>query len=378
MQIPLFKPYYPPEAAEAVGERMRKGWTGLGPKVEEFEEAFRGRHGGNYAIGMNSCTAALRCCYEFVARYFPEVNRVYTTPLTFVATASEAVKAGFEVEFVDQPSIQDLGKLTPSRMDPTYASMITPVLYGGNPKVPDFFGALNCPIIFDCAHAAGSSFLHQGLASCWSFQAVKNLSCGDGGMILTDNSLLAEFAKKWRWFGISKSTHERTTGGRYSWDYDIKSLGEKAHMNDITASIGLVQLENLHYRQKSRQWVALNYCQELSYLEKAGVMIIPGMNWDLEGCSWHLFPIMVAPEHRDPLMAFLKERGIGTGVHYKPLNHYPIDWGTYNKTPVVDTAFSRLISLPMGTHLGKLEVEYVCDQIRQFFQNPKHSTQGAI
>jgi perosamine synthetase len=209
----------------------------------------------------------------------------------------------------------------------------------------------------------GSRFDARGKVCCWSFHTVKNLSCGEGGAISTDDPVLAAWAKRMRWLGITKSTHERSTGS-YRWDYDIPEVGYKYHMADINAAIGLVQLEKLHTMQEMRRVIAKRYRFLLSNVDEVQV---PAQVVQ-DGNAWHLFYLRA--ERRDELMQFLAQHGVATGVHYKPLYlHKGFAKGA--RCMVVDSVWPQLVSLPMYCGLTGWKQIRICNLIKEFYARPK-------
>ena len=192
---------------------------------------------------------------------------------------------------------------------------------------------------------------------------MKNLSCGDGGMITTDEADQADRARRLRWMGIDRSTHDRQ-GSTYSWEYDCPEIGIKGHMNDITAAIGLVQLGKMPGMQRNRASLAASYDSHL-YVLPASVSLPCGERNSYQG--WHLY--VIRTDRRDELHEFLKQRGIATGVHYKPLHlmgcyrdeHHPIH------LPVAEREWQRILSLPMYPEMTAIDQLKVIEAIREFF-----------
>jgi len=317
--ISLFKSVPTGDEYEAIKHVMESGWWDKGPKVAELEQKFADFVGAKYAIATNSCTAAL----DIAVRMLP-YDTFTVSPLTFVSSASCVINAGKKVEFVD---IDPLSLCTPQAD--------IQVLYAGN----DFGEGT----IYDMAHFGGGK--HKGLMSCWSFQARKNLPTGDGGMLTTNNEEIAQRARAISWYGVNKSTYDRSQK-KYSWDYEIKEVGIKGNMNDITAAIGLCQLEKLPQNNVKRALIASWYDQ---YLPQ-------GIKRPFHSATWHMYVIRV-PE-RDKVYDFMAENGVTCGVHYKPLYKYPIFPQT--ELPNTEQAFKEILTLPMHVDLTEDDVKEVC------------------
>jgi perosamine synthetase len=353
--IPLFRPSCTDLEVRYVTETLRSGWWGMGPRVAEFEERFARYTGAAHAVAVNSGTAALQLACEAADVAGGEV---IVPALTFASTALAAVHAGARVVFADveEESLcldwRDAGR----RMTPATRAVV-PVWYGGTvtprsaPWWPPGF------IIEDCAHAAGSAGVgRQGVLACWSFHAVKNLATGDGGMITTDDAGLASQLRELRWCGISRSTWERDKGS-YGWEYDITRPGHKAHMNDLTAALGLAQLERLDDLNKARRDIVARYLEALG-----GLPWLRLPQWR-EGSSWHLFVARV--EERDAFIDHMLAAGVSAGVHYKPLNTYPV-FGGHQPLPVTDRVWKTLVTLPLFPGMTDSEVTQVVDAVRGF------------
>lgn len=329
--IPVLRPVFSKsergEILSGINEILVSGWIGMGSKVKELEEKWAIFTGAKYAVATNSCTAAL----DIACRVAPLSNPVRVSPFTFVSSALAPLNAGYEVEFIDI----DRESYCTKKSD-------IQVMYAGN---QDGEG-----IIYDMAHSGGEK--HNGLISCWSFHAVKNLPAGDGGMLTTNEEEIYRKAKALSWCGIDKSTWERS-GKKYSWDYNIEEVGLKAHMNDITATIGLAKLRNLKDDNHYRAYLAGVYDECLPNFIKR----------PYKSSTWHLYTIEV--EKRDELYDFLAERGIGCGVHYKPLYNYKI-FGKQKRLPVTEEVSKRIISFPMHLGLKRVDIERICAIIKEF------------
>ncbi len=363
--IPVFKPSHDHREIIAAAECLRSGWTGLGPRVAEFEQKFAQYVGVEYAVATNSGTSALHLAYRLLG--VGPSTEVIVPSLTFVSTALAASYLGATPVFTDVVSDTLL-------MDYDHArTLITPrtkavciVLYGGQTvaSIPQFYCDGNIPVVLDCAHACGA---RQGLSiaplHCWSFHAVKNLACGDGGMLTMHSRDLYERAKRLRWCGIDTSTYDRANSavGSYKWEYDVKEVGYKSHMNDITASIGLVQLQKMPEMQKKRLELVAGYAQ----LKKLSVNICPVLKDD---SSWHLFTIRT--DRRNKLADYLRSKDINTGVHYKPIHLYDC-WGKVKPfLPIVEREWQKLLTLPLFVDMTLEQVDTICDAIKDFYDRP--------
>jgi len=380
MQIPLFKPFVNPDALAGLRKIFTSGWIGLGPKTEEFEQAFCEYTGAKYAVAMNSCTAALHL--SLICAGIEDCDLVYTTPMTFVST-NEAIKyTGAAPEFVD--ILPDTMSMDPMKLrrhieenGPPKALIV--VHYGGMPADIDAFLNLSrvydFPIIWDCAHAMGASYKDLRLGcfekyACFSFHAVKNLGIGDGGMVATNDKEVYERLKRLRWMGVDSSTYERSTGGGYKWLYSVGEIGWKYHMNDVSAVIALTQLKDLEWQNEKRRFLADQYQKFLAdqWVANGDIQIV-NMPKEDQLSAQHLFVIRVRKGSRDGLHDYLAEKGITTGVHYYPNNLYDMFDDTAVDCPEASKAFNQALSLPMYWQMTTQEQDYVCQAIKSYFDS---------
>lgn len=356
--IPLFRPSCTDAEVEAVTAALRSGWWGMGPRVAEFEREFAAYVGAEHAVAVNSASAALQLALEGLGI---TGGSVIMPALTFVSTGLAALRNGCRVIFADI----DEDTLCINWADAVVKAVtdtraLIPVWYGGTVNrqaTPHWWPHI--PVIEDCAHAAGSARAGQiGDAACWSFHAVKNLAAGDGGMITTSDPDLAARLRALRWCGIDRSTWERDQG-RYGWDYDIPQPGWKAHMNDLTAALGLAQLARLDDMNAQRRKLACRYADELGSL---GWLRLPQV--DDESAN-HLFVVRVDAGDRDRFIRHMLDSGVSAGVHYKPLTAYPM-FGPRQELPVTDRVWKTLVTLPLFPDMTGAEHGQVVAAVKRF------------
>lgn len=367
--IQVFKPCMGNEEIEAVAGVLRSGWIGLGPKTAEFEDRFARYVGAGYAVGVNSGTAALHLA--LLASGIGPGDEVLVPSLTFVSTAHAVVYCGARPVFVDiDPDTLNLDVGDAAGRITTHTRAILPVHYGGNPcnmqAVWRLAGEYNLAVVEDAAHACGAYYNGQrvgGLksdATCFSFHAVKNLACGDGGMVTTHDEEMAHLLKRLRWCGIDKDTWQRSEHlKRYAWYYEVGELGYKYHMNDIEAAIGLAQLKKLEAMNRRRRKIASMYdagFQGLDWLKcptVGGAMISARHNY------------VIRVPHRDQLNIHLRENGIASGVHYVPVHLQTYYRQPHVVLPVVERVWLKLLTLPMYPDLRDVEVEKIIGAVRE-------------
>lgn len=363
--INLFKPYMGDKELESLRDVFKSGWIGLGPKTELFEKEFAKYIGCKYVVGLNSATAALDLSLKLL-----DINHgdeVIVPTMTFVSTAHVVKYNLAEPIFadVDQNMLIDMEDI--KRKITIRTKAIIPVHYSGRAVDMDRLKVIagDIPIIEDAAHAAGASYKWNkcgklGTIGCFSFHAVKNLAMGDGGAITTNNEEFYERAKKLRWLGIDKSTWTRSDQNKsYWWEYSVAEIGLKCHMNDISAAIGLVQLSKLDQMNLRRRQIAERYTDGLSEVKT------PTMDTNGSRSSWHIYCIRCG--RRNDLSVYLKDKGIMTGVHYKPIHLYKC-YGNIPSLPNAERYFEEILSLPMHPGLTDDDVDTVIDAINSFYR----------
>ena len=363
MRVPLFRPSISEAAIRQVGDVLRSGWLGLGPRTRDFEEKFAAYVDAPHCVGLNSCTSAIHLALHVLE--LPPGSEVITTAVTFVSTNHAILYEGLKPVFADID--RTTGNLSPSDVAAKITGRTRALIvvhYGGCPADIDELYAIarshRITVIEDCAHACGATYKGRRTGShgdlhAFSFHAVKNLPMGDGGALTVRSSEHDARLRRLRWLGIDKDTFRRTTTSSYDWDYDVPEVGFKYHMNDVEAAIGLAQLELLEAENARRAEIASAYREALAHV---GGVTLTAQGGDRTSSN-HLFPVLV--ENRDAFIAKLKAAGIGTGVHYRRNDDYPM----YEKAdlPNAEWFSARVVSLPMHLCLSDEDVGYVTTTI---------------
>ena len=351
---------------DAVADAIKSGWLTMGPKVMEFESSFKSYIGAKEAVMLNSATAALHLALKAIG--LQQEDEVILPTNTFVATAEvvtyfDATPVLCDVEY-DTHNI-DVSKIEALITERTKA--IIPVHFAGQPCDMDEIYILakqyNLKVIEDAAHALPSAY--KGITignlrsdvTCFSFYATKTLSTGEGGMATTNNSDYAKSISINRLHGISKDVWDRYSGG--GWEYDIVDNGNKYNSTDINAALGLSQLKKLEWMKDKRASIAKKY--DDAFASKMRPIIIK----DDRKTSHHLYMIKVA--NRDELYMKLKEKGIGTSVHFIPIHkhtYYKNKYAYQNSDyPVANDVFEASLSLPIYPDLTDEELEYIIKNV---------------
>lgn len=359
--IPLFRPVISEQAIAAVAEVLRSGWLGTGPETGAFESALAEYLDAPFCVGLNSGTSALHLSLRLLD--LPPGAEVITTPITFVATNHTILQANCRPVFADIQMTTgnlDVAAVKAHITENTGAIML--VHYGGYPCDIDEFYELGIPIVEDCAHACGAAYKGRRIGShgdlhAFSFQAVKNLSTGDGGAITLRSPDYYRRLQRLRWLGIDSETHQRQKNGDYHWQYTVVETGYKAAMNDVQAALGLAQLRLLDAENARRALIAAHYRAEL-----AGIAGLETLQYENDRMSsYHLFCIRA--EQRDALALKLKSAGISTGVHYQRNDLFPM-YEQYD-LPNAERFWRSALSLPMHLMLTDDQVGYICCVIRK-------------
>lgn len=371
--IQLFVPTFRiEECLDEIRECLEKGWTGLGYKTIEFEEAWKNYSGLPYAHFLNSASAGLHLAVLALKNKYgwKEGDEIITTPITFVSTNHAIMYENLKPVFadVDQYLCLDpesvLERITPK----TRAVMF--VGLGGNTgqlrSIIEICKEKKLKLILDAAHMSGTRWTngnHVGAeadVTVFSFQAVKNLPTADSGMICFQDCDLDEDIRKWTWLGINKDTYSRTVNqGTYKWYYDVEHIGFKDHGNSIMAAVGLVSLKYLEqdnaYRRQLCRWYDLFLGSEPK------IKRVP-MSIDCVP-SRHLYQIQV--ERRDEVMQALNVANIAPGVHYRDNTLYKMYSYAKGSCPTAQSVSDKLISLPLHMRLSYDHIKYISETLKK-------------
>jgi dTDP-4-amino-4,6-dideoxygalactose transaminase len=370
--INLFVPVFRVEETLAqIRECLEKGWTGLGFKTVEIEEAWKQYTGLPHAHFLNSATSGLHLAVRLLKEEgrWQDGDEVITTPLTFVSTNHVILYEGLRPVFAD---IDEYLCLDPNSVEERVSSRTKAVIFvgmGGNSgrlnEIVDLCKRHRLKLILDAAHMSGTHFQGkhvggEGDVSIFSFQAVKNLPTADSGMICLSEEILDREVRKWTWLGIDKDTFSRTLAqGTYKWYYDVVHEGFKYHGNSVMAAIGLVSLQYLEqdnaYRRQLAAWYD-EFLQDESKIRR--VPVAPGCL-----SSRHLYQILV--ENRDEVMLALNDEKIYPGVHYRDNTLYKMYAPGRGTCPRSVKASEQIISLPMHLRLSRHDIERIGDALVQ-------------
>jgi perosamine synthetase len=363
--IPLFYPHVPPEAITQVTDTLSGRWIGQGPKVDEFEKQFEAMFLGEHkALAVGSGTDALHLAY--LLANICAGDEIIVPVFTCTATNIPLLYIGAKIIFADidpktfNISIEDVKrKITPK------TKAIVCVDYGGVPCDYDALHALcrehHLTLISDAAHSIGSVYKGQISGTCadftvFSFQAIKTLTTGDGGLLAIRDASLLDKAKRLRWFGIDRSAKQ---GG--IWENDIVEVGYKYQLTDIAAGIGLAGLK--HIQQVIDYRNALFQAYE-AHLNSPRIALVGHSRTDHYFTSAWLLTIIVDKD-RMGLMKKLREHGIESAqVHYRN-DRYSVLGGRCHDLPNMDALEDRYLVLPIHPRVRVEDVQKICGLINE-------------
>ena len=357
--LPVLRPVGGDEELDSLRECIETGWWGKGPKVAEFEKKFAEMVGAKYAVAVTSNTAGQDLVFKALG--IKDCDIINPT-MSFMTTAAVPLWNNCTSNIVDV--LDDTLCIDPEdvrrNLKPNTKAVIAVNMAGVPAPIDEIREFYDGFILEDCAHScytpgAGS----KGDAAVWSFQAVKTMPCGDGGMITTNDKELYEKLVPLTWLGIT-STFSRTNklGDKpgYSWDYDIDVLGYKCYMIDLQAAIALEQMKKLPKHLEWRRHIQKCYNQELE-----GLIRIPVWSETVQH-----YGARVPAAERNDMINYLADKKIHTSVHYKPLHTHKIVKQDRSYT-VADREWKKLVSFPCHPGMTQEDIDYVIYWVKEFY-----------
>jgi perosamine synthetase len=361
--IVLFHPHIPKNAAEEVSNVLHSRWIGQGPRVAQFEKEFSHRFAGKgSSLAVGSGTDALHLAYLLAG--IQEGDEVVTPVFTCTATTIPFLYMGAKIRFADvDPETLNINVAHVRQLVNEKTKAIICVHYGGLPCDMDELQAIateyQIPIIEDAAHALGATYKGKSIGAIspftmFSFQAIKHITTGDGGMlVLQDRSLVAK-AERIRWFGIDRSNKQKG-----NWENDITEVGYKYQMTDIAAAMGLCALAEFSEILEHRQKLFQAYKKGLN--GAGGIKLIGATHTDRTHAAWLCTTIV---ERRHDFMLKLRDKKIESGqVHYRN-DRYSILGGRRDDLPFMDSVEENYMVLPLHTKMDEADVQYICEVVK--------------
>ncbi len=373
----------------AVEAALRSPFLTQGPRIAEFEAAFAQLQGVRHGVAVSNATAGLHLAC--LALDVGPGSRVWTSPISFVASANCALYCGAEVDFVDiDPSTRNMcmaqleRKLLQAERSNTLPDVVIPVHFAGFACDMHALSALAArfrfKIIEDAAHATGALFDGQPIGSrfadisVFSFHAVKTITTGEGGMVTTSSDDIDHRLRMLRSHGITREAdrfeqQEESTG---PWYYEQQMLGFNYRITDVQAALGLSQLNRLQDWQKARQRLADRYDAKLKSLP----LHLPVRSENCL-CSWHLYAIEFDRDttsiDRGQVFQAMRAAGIGVNVHYIPIHTQPY----YRRLgfqpgdfPASENYYRGALSLPLFPALSEEQQDYVVNTLLKALAQP--------
>lgn len=393
--IPFHRASIGEQEINEVVDTLRSGWLTTGPKTEQFEREFREYVQAPQSLAVNSCTAGLHLALDALG--LNAEDEVITTPLTFCATVHTIVHTGAT------PVLADIGKdgnIDPDSVEERITARtkaIVPVHFAGMPCDMDRLWAIarkhDLKVVEDAAHAVGAIYKGQPIGACsqtpksgsdavaFSFYATKNLTTGEGGMLTMADPELYSRMKCLCLHGISRDAWNRYSE-KGSWYYEVHESGFKYNLSDVQSAIGIHQLRRQEEFVQARARYAELYRELLSDLAELELPadVPPGSRH-----AWHLYCVRLNLQKlriaRDEFIQNLRERQIGTSVHFIPINLHPFFRARAaeprNDCPTVVDLYPRLMTLPLYPAMTEEDVRYVASSVREVvYENRVRAVKG--
>ena len=371
--LPFSRPSMGDAELAALREVLQSGWITTGPKNQALEEAFCALTGNRHAIAVSSATGGMHV--TLMALGISAGDEVITPSQTWVSTLNMICLLGATPVMIDVDP--DNLMITPEAVEAAITprtKAIVPVHYAGAPVDIDAIRAIaerhGIPVIEDAAHAAGTYYKgrHVGWrgTAIFSFHAIKNMTCAEGGLVVTDDDELAARIRSLKFHGLGVDAYDRQTLGRAP-QAEVISPGFKYNLADINAALALVQLDKLAAANQRRAAIAQRYLRELADTPFRPLAV---PSWEHQH-AWHLFIIRVDEAacgiSRDALMEKLKAMGIGTGLHFRAAHTQKYYRERFPDVSLPHTEWNsaRICSIPLFPDMTDDDVTRVISALHQ-------------
>ena len=381
--IPYGKQSIDEEDIKAVKNVLGSNYLTQGPKIQEFEKCITEKTNSKYAVGVNSATSALHI--SCIALGLKEGDWLWTSPITFVASANCGLYCGARVDFVDIDSETGLIsttkleiKLEKAKKEGKLPKIVVPVHLTGTScdmkKIGELAKQYDFKIIEDASHALGGMYEGEYVGNCkysditvFSFHPVKIATTGEGGMAMTNSEKLSKKLNILRSHGITKDINMLEDKSKEDWYYEQQMLGYNYRMTDIAAALGISQMNRLEEFIKRRRRIKRRYIEELD-----GVPIKILKESKRTKSSVHLVVIKMRDEwegQRDKFYRYMKNNGVGVQLHYMPIYRQPYyEKYRYNKDefPNAEEYGKNAVSIPVYPDLQEDEQTKIVELIKAF------------
>jgi perosamine synthetase len=368
-RLPVSRPSVGEEELSGVAEVFESAWLGQGSKVQEFEQELQKMLGGRDVVATSSGTAALHLALEALA--LQPGDEVIVPSLTFCATLQAITAAGATPVFCEiEPDTLNIDVADAASRITQRTRVIMPVHSCGNACDMDALREVAARhkllVVEDAAHAFGSSYRGRPIGSfgditCFSFDPIKNITCGEGGAIVLSHEARTELLRRTRSLGMNRDRWQRSADDR-PWWYQVRVQGYRYHMSNISAAIGLAQLRRLPWFRRRKLELVHRYNEHFSSL--AGVRLL---RWQLDDCFPFSYILLVTGGRRDGLHKFLAARNIDAGVNYVPNHLQPYFAKPGVELPVTERIYDEIINLPLYTDMTDSDLERVATAVSEYF-----------
>lgn len=370
--LPYCRPHLDEGDIASVVDALRNDWLTTGPKTRRFEEQFAELTGMRHAVALNSATAGIHLA--LVALGVGPGDEVVLPSLSFVAAAHCVRHCGGTPVFCDvEPDTLCLSVRTVDAVVSERTKVIITMPYAGRPvgieALAGYARGRGIAVIEDAA--LGVAMLDDGRwpgaasdAAIFSFYATKNLTTAEGGMLVTNDDILADRVRRLALHGMDRDAWKRYAAGG-TWRYDVTLTGFKYNLSDLAAALGLSQLDKLAAMQARRSEIAERYQEAIAAIPGVEVAAI-GRLGPRDRHSWCFFPIAVSEEaglFRDEVIDAMRLANVGTSVHYIPSHLFGAYAGPNYDLPHTDREWLRLVSLPLFPSMRDSDVEDVIDAL---------------
>ncbi|MDD5596478.1 MAG: DegT/DnrJ/EryC1/StrS family aminotransferase [Victivallaceae bacterium] len=369
MNVPLAKPCVGNDEFQAIKPIIDSGWLGMGAVVGQFEDGIKKYIGCRHVQAVNTGTSAIHLALEAVE---VKNKEVIVPSMTYAATVQAIIAAGGIPVFVEcrkddlNIDIEDV-----ERKITANTKVILPVHYTGKPvemdKLQEIADGKGIIIVEDAAHAFGSEHKNNKIGSighvtCFSFDPIKTISCGEGGAICTTIDEVADRISSMKNLGISKNTWNRYKSDR-PWLYEVIDKGYRYHMSNINAAIGIEQLKKIADFITRRRNIALKYDNSYKSINQISLL-----KHDFTQTVPFCYTMLIRDNMRNEFMYSMKNAGIGVSILYPPNHLQPYFKDYYTSLPTTENIFDEMVSIPLFTGMTNEQIDYVIENVVAFFK----------